>query len=152
MTPLQAAKEHYANYQADGTCLGIAFRDDLSMYRFRKEGLRCLLCDGDRCSYFEEIIVPMRMSRETAEAKARADKKDAAVKTYLNSHNPRKLDEGRVICRLSEWLSRRIRVADHEPADGGRTACRRVNVHDDTGQSCIAGGDFEGAGDESGGG
>jgi hypothetical protein len=57
------------------------------MYRFRGEGLRCLLCAGQRCPYFEEIIVPMRMSRETTEAKARADKKDAAVKTYLLSHD-----------------------------------------------------------------
>jgi hypothetical protein len=87
MTPPQAAKEHCANYQANGTCLGIAFRDDLTMYRFRTEGLPCLLCEGQRCSYFEEIVVPRRMSRETVEAKARADRKDAAVKTYLNSHN-----------------------------------------------------------------
>jgi len=87
MTPLQSAKQHCDNYQANGTCLGIAFRDDLSMYRFRNEGLPCLLCEGRRCSYFEEIIIPMRMSCDTAEAKARADKKDAAVRSYLTSHN-----------------------------------------------------------------
>ena len=61
MTPLRAAKAHCANYQPDGSCLGIAFGGDLSMYRFRKEGLPCLLCSGERCSYFEEIIVPMRL-------------------------------------------------------------------------------------------
>ena len=57
MTPLQAAKAHCANYQPDGSCLGIVF----GVYRFRKEGLPCLLCSGERCSYFEEIIVPMRL-------------------------------------------------------------------------------------------
>lgn len=88
MTPLQAAKEHCPNYQSDGSCLGIYYNDDLSVDRSRyRPCARCLLAQGKRCDYFEEIIVPMRMSRETAEAKARADKKDAAVKTYLNSHN-----------------------------------------------------------------
>src|SRR4030095_668669 len=82
-TPLQGAKAHCANYQPDGSCLGIAFRRNLSMYRFRKEGLPCLLCSGERCSYFEEIIVPMQMSRETAEATVRAEAKEKAVRTYL---------------------------------------------------------------------
>jgi hypothetical protein len=86
MTPLQAAKDYCANYQANGTCLGIAFRDDLSMYKFRQEGLPCLLCNGQRCVSFEAIIVPMRMSRETPEAKTRADKKERAVRAYLDQH------------------------------------------------------------------
>lgn len=60
MTPLQAAKEHCANYQADGSCLGIAFRDDLSMYRFRAEGLPCVFLQGHckACPYFEETVLP----------------------------------------------------------------------------------------------
>src|SRR5262249_30697463 len=58
MTPLQAAKAHCANYQHDGSCLGVAFRDDLSMYRFRKEGLPCLLGTCEACPYFEEIVLP----------------------------------------------------------------------------------------------
>ena len=58
MTPLQAAKAHCANYQPDGSCLGIAFRGDLTMYRFRKEGLPCLLQTCEACPYFEEIVLP----------------------------------------------------------------------------------------------
>jgi hypothetical protein len=58
MTPLKAAKEHCANYQPNGSCLGIAFRDDLSMYPFRKEGLPCLLRNCEACPYFEQIILP----------------------------------------------------------------------------------------------
>jgi hypothetical protein len=88
MTPLQAAKEHCANYQPNGSCLGIYYSDDLSVDQSRyRPCAKCLLADGKRCDYFEGIIVPMRMSRETAEARVRADKKDAAVKTYLKSHN-----------------------------------------------------------------
>ena len=76
MTPLQAAKAHCDNYQQDGSCLGIASRGDLSMYRFRKEGLPCHLCGGERCSYFEEIIVPMRLE-VPAQAKSLASEVNA---------------------------------------------------------------------------
>ena len=31
MTPVQAAKAHCANYQPDGFCLGIYYKDDLSV-------------------------------------------------------------------------------------------------------------------------
>jgi hypothetical protein len=58
MTPLQVAKAHCANYQPDGSCLAVAFTDDLSMYRFRKEGLPCLLRTCEACPYFEEIVLP----------------------------------------------------------------------------------------------
>jgi hypothetical protein len=78
MTPLQAARAHCANYQPDGSCLGIAFGGKVSMYRFRKEDLPCLLCSGERCSYFEEIIVPMR----PAEKKSLA----SAVNAYQRKH------------------------------------------------------------------
>jgi hypothetical protein len=85
MTPLQAAKAHCANYQAGGSCLGIYYNDDLSIDKTRyKPCDKCLLAKGKRCEYFEEIIVPMRMSRETGEAKEQADKKEAAVTPILN--------------------------------------------------------------------
>jgi len=58
MTPPQAAKAHCANYQPDGSCLGIAFRDDLSMSRFRQEGLSCALRTCEACPYFEENVLP----------------------------------------------------------------------------------------------
>ena len=84
MTPLKAAKAHCANYQPDGSCLGIYYNDDLSVDRSRYRPCeKCLLAEGKRCDYFEEIIVPMRISRETAEAKTQADKKEGAVNTYL---------------------------------------------------------------------
>jgi hypothetical protein len=87
MTPVQAAKAHCANYQPDGFCLGIYYKDDLSVdHSKHRPYAKCLLADGKQCEYFEEIIVPMRMSRETAQAKTAADKKDSAVKHYLLLH------------------------------------------------------------------
>jgi hypothetical protein len=107
MTPLQAAKSHCANYQPDGSCLGVYYNDDLSVDSSRYRPCdRCLLADHKRCEYFEEIIVPMRMSRETAEAKAQADKKEAAVNTYLKLHKliPTKIEAKRMClqCRRVE--------------------------------------------------
>jgi hypothetical protein len=59
VTPLKAAKAHCANFQPDGSCLGIAFRDDLSMYRFRVPG-SCVFHERpcQACPYFEEIVLP----------------------------------------------------------------------------------------------
>jgi len=81
MTPLQAVRARCSNYQLDGSCLGIALGDNLSMYRFGKEGLPCLLCSGQRCLFFEETIVPMRLE-QPAEAKSLA----SAVNTYRRKH------------------------------------------------------------------
>jgi hypothetical protein len=86
MTPLQAAKEHCANWDC-GACLGMYYKDDLSVDWSRySPRSTCLLAEGKRCPYFEEIVVPMRISRETAQAKTRADKKDAVVQAYLTLH------------------------------------------------------------------
>ena len=100
MTPLQAVKAHCDNYQSDGTCLGIRIRDDLSLYRFRHEGLPCLLADRKRCEHFEEIVVPMKMSYETPESTVRAKSKEKSVSTYLKLHKliPQKTEAKRV-CR-----------------------------------------------------
>jgi hypothetical protein len=82
MTSLQAAKAHCANYQPDGSCLGIYYNDDLSIDPSRYEPLpSCLLAKGERCSYFEEIILPMRLARPD-EAKALAK----AVNAYRELH------------------------------------------------------------------
>jgi hypothetical protein len=82
VTAFQAAKAHCANYQPDGSCLGIYYNDDLSMDKSRYEPLpRCLLAEGKRCAYFEEIILPMRLERPS-EAKALAK----AVSTYRDLH------------------------------------------------------------------
>jgi hypothetical protein len=71
MTPLQAAKEHCANYQPNGSCLGIYYSNDLSVDQSRyRPCTKCLLAEGQRCPYFEEIVVPMKMSHETAESPA----------------------------------------------------------------------------------
>lgn len=59
MTPLQAAKAHCANYQPDGSCLGVAFRHDLKMYRFRDPN-SCVFHETpcQACPYFEQTVLP----------------------------------------------------------------------------------------------
>ena len=64
MTPLQAAKAHCANYESDGSCLGMFFKNDLSVDWSRHRPLpRCLLALGQPCPYFEECVMPMRIDR-----------------------------------------------------------------------------------------
>ena len=106
MNLLRAAKEHCANWDC-GTCLGMYYKDDLSVDWSRHSPRpTCLLTDGKRCPFFEEIVIPTRMSRETAQSKARADKKDAAVQTYLTLHQliPTKTKAKRMCleCRRAE--------------------------------------------------
>ena len=101
MTPLRAARAHCANYQPDGSCLGIALGGDLSMYRFRKEGLPCLLCSGERCSYFEEIIVPMRL-----ELPAQAKSLASAVNAYQRKHQLQSLVRFCPECHETPLLAR----------------------------------------------
>lgn len=95
MTPLQAAKAHCANYQTDGSCLGMYYKDDLSVdwQRFAPRS-RCLLADCERCPYFEEIILPMR-PEQPAVAKSLSKAPDA----YRRLH---KLQGGRFCPRCGE--------------------------------------------------
>ena len=131
MTPLQAARRHCANCQSDGSCLGIAFGGDLSMYRFRKEGLPCLLCSGARCSYFEEIIVPMRLDLPT-EKKSLA----SAVNAYQRKHRLQSLLRFCPECGESPLLARERFCADcraqhrrqtHQKYNSGRTGAKRAS-------------------------
>jgi len=61
MTPRQIAKEHCANYQSDGSCLGVHYNDDLKISHVAPLP-RCLLADPiRRCPYFEECVMPMKL-------------------------------------------------------------------------------------------
>lgn len=67
MSPLQIAKAHCANYQPDGSCLGMYYRDDLSIDKQRSKPLpECLLTVCQACPYFEEIVLP-QVSASVAE-------------------------------------------------------------------------------------
>ena len=82
MTPVGAAKTHCANYQADGSCLGVYYNDDLSVDRSHYAPCTtCLVAEEKRCAYFEEIIVTMRLE-QPADANALA----SAVGTYQRKH------------------------------------------------------------------
>ena len=116
MTPLRAARPNCANYQQDGSCLGIAFHDDLSMYRFRKEGLPCLLCTGERCSYFEELIA--------AQAKSLA----SAVNAYQRMHRLQSLVRFCSECGETPLLARQ-RLCANCRAQHRRETHQKYNSH-----------------------
>jgi hypothetical protein len=87
MTALQVARAECANCDSAGNCAGVGIRDDVSLYRFRREGEKCWLAPGPdgaiaRCPYFEECVAPL--------AKARA--RNAA--TQEQKHATARLAEG----------------------------------------------------------
>lgn len=62
-TPLQFAKDECANYNdSNGSCLGVT-ADSLLPKPNRKPRAcplpRCVLVDGERCDYFERIVLPL---------------------------------------------------------------------------------------------
>ena len=67
MTPLQAAKAHCANYQPDGSCLGVYYNDDLSIDKVRYNPMSTCVFRSEHpepCPYFEEIVLPQERSAE----------------------------------------------------------------------------------------
>jgi hypothetical protein len=83
MTPLQLAKCHCANYQADGSCLGMYYNRDLSVAKCVPLP-RCLLHEPvQRCPYFDEIIAPMKLEHKNpiTEAKMREEFASKSVST-----------------------------------------------------------------------
>ena len=78
MTPLQFAKAECANHQPNGSCLGVAFDEQL-----RHTGCapkpRCFIAEGKRCPYFEECVMPMADFVTDAH---RATALQAAVREY----------------------------------------------------------------------
>ena len=81
MTPLQFAKENCANYQTNGSCLGMGIRDDLSQYSFGKKP-RCVLANNQPCQYFEECVLPVGSDKTTARGVVLATHRDEAAKLY----------------------------------------------------------------------
>ena len=62
MTPLQFAKDECANFNdSNGACLGVTAdslrQEPKNMRAYPRP--RCVLADGDRCDYFERIVLPL---------------------------------------------------------------------------------------------
>jgi hypothetical protein len=124
MTALQAAKAHCANYQPDGSCLGIYYNDDLSVdwSRYRPCD-KCLLAEEERCAYFEEIILPMRLERPV-EAKSFA----SAVSAYQRTHKLQSLQRFCPECGKAPLLARQRLCADCR-AKHRRETHQKYNAH-----------------------
>jgi len=87
MTPLQFAREECANYQSDGSCLGVVIEDDLSVRRCDSKP-KCLLAAPKRCGYFEECVAPMA---DMAGDPRRAVALQVAVAEYRQATNQKPL-------------------------------------------------------------
>jgi hypothetical protein len=98
MSPLQAAKEHCANYD-NGACQGIYYNHALSIDRSRYHPLpRCVLSEpGQRCPYFEECILPLEIPRETRASTKRANALASAIRQYRRTTA---IESGRTIKRM----------------------------------------------------
>jgi cytochrome c553 len=112
VTPLKAAKAHCANYQPDGACLGIAFRDDLSMYRFRSGPCVFHVAPCQACPYFEEIVLPQVPGsvadeyRRTLARGVKTSVKPQSIKLCSECHR-RELEPRRKYCSLCAKNKRR---------------------------------------------
>jgi hypothetical protein len=72
-TPRMLAEAHCANWQ-NGQCLGLDFDLAGKHFRFRPAG-RCWLCTPtERCSYFEEAVMPLQIEHKVAEVEVKLRK------------------------------------------------------------------------------
>jgi hypothetical protein len=108
MTPLQAAKAHCANYQPDGSCLGMYYNDDLSVDWSRYEPrARCLIADCLNCPYFEETVLPQAPASVSAayvrtlpEGTVTSIKNNQHIKRRCPSCRKRFLEPHKQYCRI----------------------------------------------------
>ena len=108
MSPLQAAKEHCANYQTDGSCLGVYYNRDLSVAKCIPLP-RCLLHEPiQRCPYFEEIVMPMKLegSNRLAQEKKRQSF-DEGVDQYRMAVGFQAIKRRCALCRQKDTASKR---------------------------------------------
>ena len=81
MRPITMARQECANFEADGTCLGIDIKGDGKLVRFRPEEERCDVA-SHRCVYFEEAVQPMAdTSSDPATARQYAEARIIYLKT-----------------------------------------------------------------------
>ncbi len=124
VTPLQAAKAHCANYQADGSCLscvGIGIRDDGSLFHLWPSK-RCVIgCYA--CPYFEEIVlpqVPVRVAekyRKSLPAEAKTTIEPRGQRRLCPDCNKRELEPRKRYCETCARIRRR---KSFQTANSGR--------------------------------
>jgi hypothetical protein len=136
ITPLQAAKAHCANYQSDGSCLGIYYNDDLSIDSSRYEPRQvCLLSPSSGrcpcCPYFEEIVLP-QCSPATARLYVQALPEGTVTtvrlepKRLCSNCQKREPAPGKLLC--AECAKERTRISKREHMKrvrSGKTALRK---------------------------
>jgi len=90
MTPLKFAKDECANFNPDGSCLGVRPEDLVDSGQRKQLGPRdkCLLYDKTkRCLYFEEVILPLADKPAPVDEPGLQLKRQAARLFYLETRN-----------------------------------------------------------------
>ena len=124
MTALQLAKSECANHEPDGTCLGVNIRDDLSQAVMSHAGQRCRVACGERCRYFEEIVLPLvEMTRDTKRlaefTEAESDYEEKRKNEQHTGTSERDMERG-----VDSGSPRREAESTRQPASEARFACR----------------------------
>ena len=95
MTPFQFAKRECANYNKDGSCLGVAAEDLVDTNgpwwnrkaitaKFLHQKSKCALSKaGERCLYFEQVILPLADCRSPKDELNLQSKRQKAKALYI---------------------------------------------------------------------
>lgn len=94
-TPFQFARQQCANMRPDGQCLGVHWNRMQSHpgcnMVVATPADHCSLADGERCVYFEKLILPLAEQASTElELRKRAQAHDA----YMATHTKAELEQG----------------------------------------------------------
>ena len=112
MTPLQIARLHCANYEGDGSCLGIMLSKDLAPVRTMRHEKCKVGTPGVRCLYFEESVLPMNRADwpELQPPKQHADFAEAARTYEVVANVPSQRSRGGRKCACGRELEPRRRM------------------------------------------
>jgi hypothetical protein len=138
MTPLQFAKRECANFMNDGGCLGVR-ADDLidnngpwrkrtgDQVKSLRPKQQCNLCkSGNRCAYFEEVVLPLaerRLPKNQTRLKIQMQK---ARETYLIQNELMSKKKKERFCECGKPIEKRQRYCSSCTAEKRRETKRKA--------------------------
>ena len=113
MTPYQFAKRECANFNNDGSCLGVKPEDlvDCGQRKLLTPRDKCVLYGTvERCRYFEEIILPLADKESPVDEPGLQFKRMAARDTYYATRGMVQKKIEQRVCEYGALLEKRKRV------------------------------------------
>lgn len=138
MTPLKFARDECANYNKDGSCLGVRLEDLISPLepwdpghpkRFLNSNNKCLLNPAyhknKRCRYFEKMVLPIAdWPSPVDEPNLQLKRQEARNKYYAKRGIEMKKTKQR-LCACGATLEKRKRMCPRCRAEKARESKRR---------------------------